>query len=92
MPVDNQQHAPTPPLFHGRHFDHSVIIIPCVRWYVTFEFSFRDLVEVMAECVHAVSHTPIPRGVQCYVPEFEKRRICYALNGSLLSPHRTARR
>ena len=40
---------PNPPLFHGRHFDRSVIIILCVRWCVTFKLSFRDLVEVMAE-------------------------------------------
>ncbi len=35
-------------LFEGRHFDCAIIIL-CVRWYLRFKFSFRDLVEMMAE-------------------------------------------
>ena len=35
-------------LFTGRHFDHDVIIL-CVRWYLRFKLSLRDLVEMMAE-------------------------------------------
>jgi len=35
-------------LFKGRHFDREIIII-CVRWYLRFKLSFRDLVEMMAE-------------------------------------------
>jgi transposase-like protein len=35
-------------LFRGRHFDHTVIIL-CVRWYITYKLSYRDLVEMMAE-------------------------------------------
>jgi hypothetical protein len=35
-------------LFEGRHFDREVIIL-CVRWYLRFKLSLRDLVEVMAE-------------------------------------------
>src|ERR1051325_761825 len=38
----------SPSLFHGRHFDHTVIIL-CVRWYITYKLSYRDLVEMMAE-------------------------------------------
>jgi transposase-like protein len=63
---------PSQSLFHGRHFDHVVIIL-CVRWYVTYKLSYRDLVAMMAERGIAVSHTTILRWVQCYVPEFEKR-------------------
>jgi hypothetical protein len=35
-------------LFRGRHFDRTVIIL-CVRWYITYKLSYRDLVEMMAE-------------------------------------------
>ena len=66
-----------PSLFHGRHFDHSIIIL-CVRWYITYKLSYRDLVEMMAERGVDVSHTSILRWVQCYVPEFEKRWRRYA--------------
>jgi transposase-like protein len=62
---------PSPSLFHGRHFDRSIIIL-CVRWYITFKLSYRDLVEIMAERGVDVSHTTILRWVQCYVPKFEK--------------------
>ena len=32
-------------LFEGRHFDREVIIL-CVRWYLRFKLSLRDLVEM----------------------------------------------
>jgi transposase-like protein len=67
----------SPALFHGRHFDRSIIIL-CVRWYITYKLSYRDLVEMMAERGVAVSHTTILRWVQRYVPEFEKRWHPYA--------------
>jgi transposase-like protein len=35
-------------LFEGRHFDREIIVL-CVRWYLRFKLSFRDLVEMMAE-------------------------------------------
>ena len=70
------RHLP-PSLFHGRHFDR-VIIILCVRWYISYKLSYRDLVEMMAERGLALSHTTILRWVQRYVPEFEKRWNCYA--------------
>ena len=35
-------------LFKGRHFDREIIIL-CVRWYLRYKLSFRDLVEMMAE-------------------------------------------
>jgi len=59
-------------LFKGRHFDQEIIIL-CVRWYITFKLSFRDLVQMMAERGITLSHTTILRWVQQYVPEFEKR-------------------
>jgi transposase-like protein len=51
----------------------------CVRWYLTFKLSSRDLVQMMAERGIALTHTTILRWVQRYVPEFEKRWSRYAL-------------
>jgi transposase-like protein len=70
-------HQLSPSLFRGRHFDPTVITL-CVRWYITYKLSYRDLVEMMAERGIALSHTTILRWVQCYVPEFEKRWRRYA--------------
>ena len=64
-------------MFKGRHFDRQVIIL-CVRWYLSFKLSSRDLVEMMAERGIELAHTTILRWVQRYVPEFEKRWSRYA--------------
>jgi hypothetical protein len=64
-------------LFKGRHFEHSIIIL-CIRWYITYKLSYRDLVEMMAERGVELSHTTILRWVQRYVPEFEKRWTRFA--------------
>ena len=60
------------------HFDREVIIL-CVRWYLRFKLSLRDLVEMMAERGLSLAHTTIMRWVQHYTPEFEKRWRRYAL-------------
>ena len=54
-------------LFAGRHFDRDVIIL-CVRWYLRFKLSLRDLVEIMAERGLPLAHTTIMRWVQHYAP------------------------
>jgi transposase-like protein len=59
-------------LFEGRHFDREIIVL-CVRWYLRFKLSFRDLVEMMAERGLSMAHTTIMRWVHHYVPEFERR-------------------
>ena len=64
--------ASTRELFRGRHFDQEIIVL-CVRWYLTFKLSSRDLVQIMAERGIALAHTTILRWVQRYVPDFEKR-------------------
>jgi transposase-like protein len=64
-------------LFHGRHFDRATIVL-CVRWYITYKLSYRDLVELMAERGVDLSHTTTLRWIQHYVPEFAKRRRRYA--------------
>jgi transposase-like protein len=59
-------------LFEGRHFDREVIVL-CVRWYLRFKLSYRDLVEMMAERGLSMVHTTIMRWVHHYSPEFERR-------------------
>ena len=54
------------------NFDREIIIL-CVRWYLLFKLSFRDLVEMMAERGLSLAHTTIMRWIQRYVLEFEKR-------------------
>ena len=64
-------------MFAGRHFDREVILL-CVRWYLRYKLSLRDLVEMMAERGLELAHTTIMRWVQRYVPEFEKSWARYA--------------
>ena len=59
-------------LFKGRHFEREIIIL-CVRWYLRFKLSFRDLVEMMAERGIDLVPSTIMSWIQRYVPEFEKR-------------------
>src|SRR5437764_2170437 len=64
-------------LFKGRHFDQQVIVL-CVRWYLGYKLSSRDLVNMMDERGILLAHTTVLRWVQRYVPEFEKRWDRYA--------------
>src|SRR5471032_1573045 len=59
-------------LFAGRHFDREVIVL-CVRWYLRFKLSFRDLVEMMSERGLSLAHTTIMRWVKLFTPELVKR-------------------
>src|ERR1700676_4411026 len=59
-------------LFEGRDFDREVIVL-CVRWYLRFKLSYRDLVEMMAERDLSLARTTIMRWVHHYAPEFERR-------------------
>ncbi|GHO87144.1 hypothetical protein KSZ_51500 [Dictyobacter formicarum] len=58
--------------FKWRHFQPEIILL-CVRWYVRYALSYRDLEEMMAERGLPVDHTTIFRWVQRYAPELEKR-------------------
>jgi transposase-like protein len=60
------------PLFRQRHFTDEIILL-CVRWYVTYKLSYRDLSEMMLERGIQVTPSTICRWVQRYIPEFEKR-------------------
>ena len=59
-------------LFDGRHFDRGIIVL-CVRWYLRYKLSLRDLVEMMAERGLSLAHTTIMRWVKRFTPEFVKR-------------------
>ncbi|WP_376771074.1 IS6 family transposase [Microvirga soli] len=55
-------------MFKGRHFDRSVILL-CVRWYLAYGLSLRNLEEMMAERGISVDHATIHRWVIRYSPE-----------------------
>jgi transposase, IS6 family len=61
-----------PALFRGRHFEGEVILL-CVRWYLRFGLSLRNLEEMMAERNLSVDHVTIWRWVQRYAPELNQR-------------------
>ena len=55
-----------------RHFQSDIILL-CIRWYLRYPLSYRQLEEMMVERGLHVDHTTIYRWVQCYAPELEKR-------------------
>jgi transposase-like protein len=61
-------------LFKGLHFDREIIVL-CVRWYLTYKLSSRDLVQMMAERGIEVTHTTILRWVQRFVPELRSAGV-----------------
>jgi Arm DNA-binding domain len=60
------------PIYRRRRFSAETIEL-CVRGYITYRLSYRDLVAMMAEREIVVSHTTIMRWVLQYVPEYERR-------------------
>jgi transposase-like protein len=70
-------------LFKGRHFDAEIVVL-CVRWYLQYKLSYRDLVAMMAERGVSLAPSTILRWVQHYAPEFEKRwnRFARPVGGS----------
>ncbi len=57
--------------FKGRHHQQE-IILQCVRWYVAYSLSYRDLEELMQERGYAVDHSTVQRWVVHYAPRIEK--------------------
>jgi IS6 family transposase len=45
-------------LYRKRAFDAAIIEL-CVRWYISYRLSYRDLVEMMAERGVKVAHSTI---------------------------------
>src|SRR5262245_17487018 len=66
------------PLFRQRWFADEVILT-CVRWYLRFKLSYRDLAELARELGVRVAPSTILRWVIRYVPEFEKCWAAYEL-------------
>lgn len=60
------------PIYRCRRFSAEAIEL-CVRWYITYRLSYRDLAAMMTEREIVVSHTTIMRWVLRYVPEYERR-------------------
>lgn len=59
-------------LFQKRQFA-ARIIVTCVRWYLRFSLSLRDVQELMAERGSSVDHTTIWRWRQRYGSEVQRR-------------------
>lgn len=57
--------------FKGRHHQQE-LILQCVRWYVAYSLSYRDLEELMQERGYTVDHSTIQRWVVHYAPRIEK--------------------
>src|SRR6266849_3094185 len=61
-----------PALFRGRHFQDEIIVL-CLRWYLRYSLSYRDLEEMMAERGLSLDHSTIWRWVQRYAPILNQR-------------------
>ncbi|KAB2492575.1 IS6 family transposase [Bacillus cereus] len=59
-------------LFKWKHYQPDIILLT-VRWYLRYNLSFRDLVEIMEERGLSLAHTTIMRWVHQYGPELDKR-------------------
>jgi putative transposase len=59
-------------VFKGRHFDRSVILL-CVRWYLAYNLSFRNLEEMIGERGISVDNATIHRWVIRYSPVLLER-------------------
>ena len=57
--------------FKGRQHTQDMIL-QCVRWYVAYSLSYRDLEELMQERSYEVDHSTIQRWVVYYAPRIEK--------------------
>src|SRR5438477_11439801 len=80
----------TPP-FRKRQFA-AEIIVTCVRWYLRFSLSLRDVEELMAERGLCVDHTTIWRWTQSYhwlgtrrTGRWETRPFIFALDKTVMS-------
>lgn len=74
--VENRCHfllkCPSPTPTKWRHYEPEIILL-CVRWYLTYPLSYRQVAEMVNERGEYVHHTTVFRWVQRYAPELEKR-------------------
>jgi transposase-like protein len=59
-------------IVQGRDFEPEIIIL-CVRHYLRYALSLRNLEEIMAERNVDVDHVTIWRWAQTYAPEVQRR-------------------
>ncbi|PEY93238.1 IS6 family transposase [Bacillus cereus] len=59
-------------LFKWKHYQPDIILLT-VRWYLWYNLSFRNLVEMMEERGLSLAHTTIMRWVHQYGPKLDKR-------------------
>ena len=59
-------------LFKWKHYQPDIILLT-VRWYLRYNLSFRDLVEMMEERGLSIAHTTIMRWVHQYGSELDER-------------------
>ena len=58
--------------FNWRHFLPEIILL-CVRWYLRYPLSYRQLEEMMCDRGVEVDHSTLSGWVQKYAPEIDKR-------------------
>jgi transposase-like protein len=77
-----------PPLFRKRQFE-PVIIVTCVRWYLRFPLSARDVEALIAERGLSVDHTDHNgAGARRLSPEIAARTAISSAAGSFFSSQR----
>lgn len=59
--------------FKGAHFEQD-IMLTCVRWYVAYPLSYRQLEALMQERDVSVDHSTINRWILKYAPQLEAVR------------------
>jgi transposase-like protein len=53
--------------FKGSHFETEIILV-CVRWYLAYPLSYRQIEEIMQERGVSVDHSTLNRWVLKYTP------------------------
>ncbi len=71
MSVRSHLHVQVQP-FKWQHYEPELILL-CMRWYLTYPLSYRQVAEMMNERGEYVHHTTIFRWLQQYAPELDKR-------------------
>ncbi|MBK5482721.1 IS6 family transposase [Peribacillus sp. TH16] len=59
-------------LFKWKHYQPDIILLT-VRWYLRYNLSFRNVVEMMEERGLSMAHTTVMRWVHQYGPELDER-------------------
>lgn len=60
--------------FKWKHYQSEIIMI-CLRWYLKYPLSYRNLEEMMKERNIEVDHTTIYRWVNQYSTEINKKMM-----------------